>query len=245
MNKAQKQLNTESGRISSMFNGIAPHYDKLNHILSLNVDKYWRGVMVKFLKQEYNGGGTPRVLDLACGTGDSSIALCKKGMNVTGADIAQKMLDIAIAKNDKINSKYSPLPDYILASAEDLPFEDSKFDATTISFGIRNFNNRPLCLKEIYRVIKPGGVLAILEFAKPKNAVIRFIYNLYFNNILPFIGRVVSKDKEAYKYLSDSVEAFPKYNAFCTEIKEAGFKDVKYKKLTFGICVLYTGKKQE
>jgi demethylmenaquinone methyltransferase/2-methoxy-6-polyprenyl-1,4-benzoquinol methylase len=146
---------------------------------------------------------------------------------------------------DKINSKYSPLPDYILASAEDLPFEDSKFDATTISFGIRNFNNRPLCLKEIYRVIKPGGVLAILEFAKPKNAVIRFIYNLYFNNILPFIGRVVSKDKEAYKYLSDSVEAFPKYNAFCSEIKEAGFKDVKYKKLTFGICVLYTGKKQE
>lgn len=226
-----------------MFNGIAPHYDKLNHILSLNIDKYWRKVMVKFIKQEYKAGGMPKVLDLACGTGDSSIALCKQGMNVTGADIAQKMLDIAILKNDKINKRYSPLPDYILASAEDLPFENEKFDATTISFGIRNFNNRDKCLQEILRVIKPGGVLAILEFAKPQNSIIRFFYNLYFNNLLPFIGKIVSKDKAAYKYLSDSVEAFPKFDSFCKEVEQAGFKEVKYKKLTFGICVLYTGKK--
>lgn len=247
-----------------MFNGIAGNYDFLNHLLSFNIDKYWRSRMVNFLL-ELPGNQTHsyKVLDIACGTGDSSIALYKKGMTVTGIDIAQKMMDIAIAKNKKLEQgqkqgkcnmaereqsekeKVSgvPLPEYKLASAEEIPFPDNSFDAVTISFGIRNFNHRPQCLEEIYRVIKPGGAIAVLEFAKPKNSIIRFVYNTYFNNILPFIGDMVSKDKGAYKYLAESVEQFPKYEAFCNEITNAGFKETDYHKYTFGVAVLYTAKK--
>ena len=249
-----RRLNKDTGTISTMFNGIAHSYDMLNHIFSLNIDKYWRRQMVKFLRASTRER-QPKVLDIACGTGDSSIALYKAGMNVSGMDIAQKMLDIAVEKNAPLKRKAAkydsrhpeaplpPLPDYIFASAEKLPFETGKFDAVTISFGIRNFNRRSSCLAEIYRVIKPGGVLAILEFAKPQNPVIRFFYNLYFNNVLPFVGKLVSKDKDAYKYLSTSVEAFPKFDAFAQELRDAGFREVNFRKMTFGICVLYTGVK--
>lgn len=247
-----------------MFNGIAGNYDFLNHLLSFNIDKYWRSRMVNFLLR-LPGYHTHnyKVLDIACGTGDSTIALYRKGMAVTGIDIAQKMMDIAIAKNKKLEKEQKhgkcrrgeneqqkkenisgvPVPEYRLASAEAIPFPDHSFDAVTISFGIRNFNRRPQCLGEIYRVIKPGGAIAVLEFAKPKNSIIRFIYNTYFNNILPLIGDMISKDKGAYKYLAESVEQFPKYEAFCSEITNAGFKETDYHKYTFGIAVLYTGKK--
>lgn len=250
MAESGEMLNKESSRISGMFNGIAPSYDLLNHLLSLNIDKYWRRGMVHFLEDTFiQAGGKnhpePRVLDIACGTGDSAIALYKRGMAVTGADIAEKMLEVAVAKNEKLKKKglSAPLPEYILASAEALPFPDNSFDAVTISFGIRNFNRREKCLEEIYRVIKPEGVLAILEFAKPKNRMIRFTYNLYFNNILPFIGNIISKDKGAYKYLAESVEQFPRYDAFCKELEAGGFTNVTYKKYTSGIAVLYTGQK--
>lgn len=261
MTVQNKGLNKEREIISGMFNRIAPDYDFLNHLLSLNIDKYWRKKMTKFLVRyaAQNSKAQLEVLDIACGTGDSSIALYKKGFMVTGADISQNMLDIAIAKSEKLEqrgkgnknskssnlsgSKETPLPEYHLASAEELPFADNSFDAVTISFGIRNFNNRDNCLAEIYRVIKPGGVVTILEFAKPRNPIIRFGYNLYFNNILPTIGGLISKDKDAYKYLADSVEHFPKYDMFAKEITNVKFKEVKYNIYTFGISVLYTGKK--
>ena len=250
MAESREMLNKESSRISGMFNGIAPSYDLLNHLLSLNIDKYWRRGMVHFLKgtfaqTESINRPAPRVLDIACGSGDSAIALYKQGMVVTGADIAEKMLEVAVKKNEKLKKKglAVPVPAYILASAEALPFPDNSFDAVTISFGIRNFNRREKCLKEIYRVIKSEGVLAILEFAKPRNPLIRFIYNLYFNNMLPFVGNIISKDKGAYKYLAESVEQFPRYDAFCKEIETGGFTNVTYKKYTSGIALLYTGKK--
>ncbi len=249
-----KDLNKEREIISGMFNRIAPDYDFLNHLLSLNIDKYWRKKMTKFLVNyaTENNKTQLEVLDIACGTGDSSIALYKSGFKVTGADISKNMLDIAIAKNEKLGqgsskklsgSKKITLPEYHLASAEELPFADNSFDAVTISFGIRNFNNRDKCLAEIYRVIKPNGVLTILEFAKPRNPIIKFGYNLYFNNILPAIGGIISKDKGAYKYLAESVEHFPKYEMFTKGFIQAEFKETKYNIYSFGIAVLYTGKK--
>lgn len=244
-----KALDKRDSTISSMFNGIATKYDLLNHILSLNIDKLWRKELVNFLTQySLNTDKTYYVADIACGTGDLSIALFKKGIKVCGIDISSQMLEVAkiktkklLNKRGKLNSNVASIaPEYIIGNAECLNFKDREFDAITIAFGIRNFNKRDICLKEIYRVIKPGGHLAILEFAAPKNKLIKYFYNLYFKNILPFIGRLISKDKSAYKYLVESVENFPKYEDFCKEIKAANFKDIKYKKLSFGIATLYT-----
>ena len=235
---SKKLLKKDRETISGMFNNIAHGYDFLNHLLSFNIDKKWRKKMTKYLLKysAQNDNLKLNVLDIACGTGDSSIALLKSGMNVTGIDIAKKMLDIAREKNKDIT--------FILGSADAIPFPDNNFDAITISFGIRNFDNRDKCLKEIYRVLKPNGVLCILEFAKPKNAFLKFGYNLYFNNILPFIGGIVSKDKKAYKYLAESVDQFPKYEHFTNELANNNFKEANYKKLTSGIAVLYTAKKE-
>ncbi len=248
MTDSKRELNKDSEKISGMFNGIAPRYDLLNHLLSFNIDRYWRIRMVRYLKNACpaaDNGRPVKILDIACGTGDSSIALYKQGFAVTGVDIAEKMLEAAINKNKKLKkSSPTPLPEYIPANAEVLPFPDNSFDGVSISFGIRNFNKRQQCMNEIYRVIKPGGILAILEFAKPENVIIRFVYNLYFNNILPFVGDIISKDKGAYKYLAESVEQFPKYEDFCGEISGSGFICAGYKKYTFGIAVLYTGKKR-
>lgn len=238
MSQKTETLKKDRETIKGMFNNIANGYDFLNHLLSFNIDKKWRKRMTKFLSNYaiQNNISRLNVLDIACGTGDSSIELDKNGMHVTGIDIADKMLEKAKEKRPDI--------DFILGSAEKLPFEDNSFDAVTISFGIRNFDNRDKCIKEIYRVIKKGGVICILEFAKPQNMFIRAGYNLYFNNILPFIGGIVSKDKNAYKYLAESVNQFPKYKLFLEELSEGGFKNTRYTKYTFGIAVLYVAKKE-
>ncbi len=246
----QNVLKKDTETISKMFNGIAGEYDMLNHLLSFNIDKIWRKGMSSHLLKQANLTNERKfsVLDIACGTGDSAISLFKCGFEVTGIDISKNMLEIAVKKNSKLierknEKKTVSVPNYILAGAESIPFPDNSFEAVTISFGIRNFNNRDKCLEEIYRVIKPGGSLAVLEFAKPKNRVIRWGYNLYFNNILPWIGGIVSKNRAAYKYLANSVEQFPMFEEFANEISRAGFKDCRYKKYSLGIAVLYTGKK--
>lgn len=279
-----EKLDKKSGTISAMFNKIAPKYDFLNHVLSFNMDKYWRKKLAGFLFRNK----VSKVLDIACGTGDSTIGIYNKGIEVTGADIAEKMVEVALEKNKKLKRRFRveyppagngssagkavqeteaaperktvkghtddteenrkrrevPLPEYVIASAESLPFPDGAFDAVTISFGIRNFDKREHCLKEIYRVVKPGGCVAVLEFAKPRNRIVRGVYNLYFNNVLPIVGRMVSKDKDAYKYLAASVEQFPRFEAFCKEIESAGFRETGYRKYTAGIAVLYTGIKK-
>lgn len=159
-----------------MFNSIAGKYDLLNHLLSLGIDKGWRRKLVRGLKSS----PAKVILDLACGTGDLTIALYKNGFTVTGADLSVNMLQIARQKSEKLEKMEQPIPDYIECSAENLPFEDSSFDAVTISFGIRNFQNRDIALQEIFRVLKPDGRLAILEFATPKNWVWRTLFNTYF-----------------------------------------------------------------
>ncbi|MCK9629216.1 MAG: bifunctional demethylmenaquinone methyltransferase/2-methoxy-6-polyprenyl-1,4-benzoquinol methylase UbiE [Bacteroidales bacterium] len=235
----EKGLSKEHSTISAMFNSIAGKYDLLNHLLSLGIDKGWRRKLVKSLKRS----SSKVVLDLACGTGDLTIALYKEGFTVTGADLSINMLEIARHKSEKIAKEGHPLPSYIECSAESLPFEDSSFDAVTISFGIRNFQNRDTALQEILRVLKSNGRLAILEFATPRNFLWRVLYNTYFSVILPIIGRIISKDARAYRYLPESVKEFPQYETFCKEIEKQGFKNINFKPLTGGVAVLYFAEK--
>jgi demethylmenaquinone methyltransferase/2-methoxy-6-polyprenyl-1,4-benzoquinol methylase len=231
-------LNKDRAGISAMFNNIAASYDILNHLLSFGIDKYWRAVLVKKLVKRK----PKKVLDIACGTGDLTIAIYKRGVEVIGLDIADKMIAIAKRKSDKTYERFStgaPRPKYICGSADEIPFENSTFDAVTIGFGIRNFENRGESLLEIKRVLKSGGTLAILEFATPKNKLWRTLFNIYFLKILPFVGKIISKDNHAYNYLPKSVESFPQYKEFADELEHFGFDSVKYKSLTGGVAILY------
>lgn len=230
-NKLAKDKET----ISSMFDSIAPGYDFLNHTLSFQVDRLWRKRMIR----KVFDSGAKNVLDLACGTADVSIGLHKKGMSPIGMDFSEKMLEIAKKKAARKRCDIQ----FINASADDIPFPDNTFDAVTIAFGIRNFDNREKCIQEIFRVMRPKGMLAILEFTIPTNKIWKGIYTFYFKNLLPLVGSCVSKHKKAYEYLPASAFEFPQREEFCKELIEVGFKNVQYKSNTGGIACLYIGVK--
>lgn len=232
-------IRKERGTISAMFNSIAGSYDFLNHLLSMGIDKRWR----KRLIREVMKKNPATALDVASGTGDIAIALYNRNIKVTGIDIAQKMLDRAVEKCSKLSEEKTPRPEFVLASADEIPYPESSFNLVTIGFGIRNFENRPQSLSEIFRVLTPGGELAILEFASPKNKIWRSLYTFYFHNILPIIGKIISRDMGAYTYLPESVSEFPQYEVFCSEMERAGFKAVRFRPLTGGVAVLYTAEK--
>lgn len=224
--------------VREMFDGIAADYDRLNHIMSLDVDKSWRR---KALKQII-GPEVRDILDLACGTGDFSVAIARKmpvGAHVTGVDLSEGMLAVMKEKvtaeglQEKISIRQG--------DGEELPFADGSFDRVTIAFGIRNFENREKGLREMLRVLRPGGRAVILELSVPQNAFFRWCYNLYFLHILPLIGGKVSGDKAAYRYLPASVLHFPGPREFMETLRECGFSEVEHKAMTFGICRLYSG----
>lgn len=223
-----------------MFDSIAGDYDSLNHILSLDVDKIWRK---KALKQIVDAPAPVQVLDLACGTGDFSIAIAKAltGGHVTGVDLSEGMLAVMREKVDK--AELNGMISIEEGDGENLRFPDNTFDRVTIAFGIRNFEDRPKGLREMLRVLKPGGRLVILELSRPENKIIRWFYDLYFLHILPKIGGKVSGDKAAYAYLPASVAAFPGKKEFTATMREAGFRIVTHKAFTLGICRMYTGEK--
>ena len=223
-----------------MFDSIAGNYDALNHILSLDIDKIWRR---KALKQIVDAPAPVQVLDLACGTGDFSIAIAKalNSGHVTGVDLSEGMLAVMREKVDKVG--LSETISIEEGDGENLRFPDNTFDRVTIAFGIRNFEDRPKGLKEMLRVLKPGGRLVILELSRPENKVIRWFYDLYFLHILPKIGGKVSGDKAAYAYLPASVAAFPGKKEFMATMREAGFRTVTHKAFTLGVCRMYTGEK--
>ncbi|MFA6676212.1 MAG: bifunctional demethylmenaquinone methyltransferase/2-methoxy-6-polyprenyl-1,4-benzoquinol methylase UbiE [Bacteroidales bacterium] len=257
--------------ISKMFDTIAPRYDLLNHIMSFNIDKIWRRKLIKYLNKKYSSSietantdksdtdrkasialnkknnSKPLMLDLACGTGDVAFALAREGYQVRGVDISTKMLEVAKSKLDKINRTKRPIASGMVSfeegSAEDIPYPDNYFDAVTIAFGIRNFNNRDTCIKEIRRVLKPGGSFAIIEFATPRNKLWNKLYTFYFKNILPRIGKAISGDNYAYTYLPESALSFPQEKYFCEEFEINNYKSIEYKSLTGGIAYLYTGEK--
>ncbi len=226
--------------VREMFDSIAPTYDRLNHILSLDVDRLWRRHAIKAVVD----GTAQQILDVACGTGDSTIAIARSaapGSRITGADISEGMMALVRSKAEKAG-----VADRIslqVADGEDLPFGEGSFDRVTCAFGIRNFEHKELGLKEFYRVLKPCGRVVILELSLPGNKWLRKLYDLYFCHLLPKIGGLVSGEKEAYRYLPASVHGFPPEGEFRRMMEAAGFRDVTGKALTFGLCRMFTGEK--
>ncbi len=234
---------TNSNDIASMFNNIAPRYDKLNHILSLNVDKSWRRKAVRHLKKTVCDIDNPKILDMACGTADSSVQIAKNIVNaeVYGVDISDGMLAIGkdkverLALDNRINFRN--------LYAENIDFQNDTFDAAMVAFGVRNFSDRKKGLMEILRVLKPNGTLLVLELSEPQNLMLRWLYNLYFKNIMPFIGKIISGNATAYRYLQQTVENFPMPKEFMAILNDCGYKELKHKALTFGLCRIYQAKK--
>ncbi len=229
-------------QIRGMFDSIAPDYDRLNHILSLGADRSWR-------KRSVNAVACPdrprRFLDLACGTGDYSLALARAmhpDSRITGVDISQGMLEIMKRKvmennlEDKITA--------INADALKLPFPDSSFDCVTIAFGIRNFQDRGAALREILRVLDKGGKLMVLELSMPSNPILRWFYSLGFKIVAPLVGGRFSGNKAAYKYLPASVSAFPGKEEWTAFMRDCGYTSVTHRAFSLGICRMYIGIKE-
>jgi demethylmenaquinone methyltransferase/2-methoxy-6-polyprenyl-1,4-benzoquinol methylase len=222
-----------------MFNRIAPYYDFLNHLLSLGIDRYWRKKAISMLGH----GKYPKILDMATGTADVALTLKKfyPDSNITGLDISVEMLAIG---REKINRKgLTPSITLLEGDSENIPFPDHYFDAITVAFGVRNFENLDKGISEMQRVLKKEGKLIVLEFSQPTIFLFKFIFNFYFKYILPFIGRLTSKDPRAYQYLYESVQAFPSGNKFLDVLGKNGFKPVQCTPLTVGICSVYLAEK--
>lgn len=228
----------KKGQVEEMFDNISPRYDLLNHLLSVNIDKLWRKRTIKKLKA-FN---PHRILDVATGTGDFAIAATKLGnVEVVGIDISEGMLNVAREKISKAQLDHQLSVQK--ADSENLPFEDDLFDASIVGFGVRNFENLEKGLSEIYRVLKPGSVFFVLEFSKPAKTPFKQVYNFYFKRVLPFVGRLVSKDKRAYTYLPESVNEFPDGEQFLAILANVGFTGNKWYSQTFGIASIYEAHK--
>ena len=229
--------NSKKSQVEDMFDNIAPKYDLLNHVLSMKIDVLWRNKLVNMLKKDQ-----PKlVLDVATGTGDLAIAV-HKGTNakVVGLDLSQQMLNVGIDKIKKLNLDQDISMQK--GDAEQLPFEDNKFDGVTVAFGVRNFENLEKGLSELRRVVKENKSIYILEFSKVEG-FLGPLYMFYFKNILPAIGRLVSKDNRAYTYLPDSVNTFPFREKMKTILLNTGFRKVEYIKLSLGIATIYKATK--
>lgn len=227
-------------QVEEMFDVISPKYDLLNHLLSLNIDKLWRKRAINRLKTFL----PKNIIDIATGTADFAIEASKiAGSKITGVDISEGMLNIG---RKKISKKgLDKTINLVKADSESLPFKHETFDAATVGFGVRNFENLELGLSEILRILKPGGVFIILEFSKPVKKPFKQLYNFYFKRVLPLIGKRISKDERAYMYLPESVSEFPDGESFIKILKKVGFKNNVYFQQTFGIATIYQSQKPE
>jgi len=230
--------------ICGMFNRIAPRYDLLNHLLSFGQDFFWRRKVAKYLNSSRNG--KLEILDLATGTGDLLISLFRENPKITkavGLDISENMLAIC---REKINShKLTEHISLIQADVAAIPFPENSFDVVTIAFGIRNTADTFETLKEMHRILRPGGISLILEFSLPASRILRKCYLFYLRHFVPLLGRVVSGDNHAYRYLGKTVENFYSADDFCILMKEAGFLNVQANQLTAGVVCIYRGYKAE
>jgi demethylmenaquinone methyltransferase/2-methoxy-6-polyprenyl-1,4-benzoquinol methylase len=238
--KPYNQEQTKKEQVEQMFDNIAPTYDKLNHILSLNIDRIWRRRVMRIVRRSQ----PKSIMDVATGTGDLAIAMAKRveGAHILGVDLSEEMLQVARAKIKRL-----ALEERIEVSkgdAENLSFVASdSIDAATVAFGVRNFENLEGGLSEIYRTLKHGGKFVVLEFSIPRNRFIRWVYAQYSHTLLPRIGAMLSKDRKAYDYLPDSVEEFPAPERFAEILRGVGFKDIKLRSQSFGIAYIYEATK--
>jgi demethylmenaquinone methyltransferase/2-methoxy-6-polyprenyl-1,4-benzoquinol methylase len=225
-------------QVADMFNNIAGKYDFLNHFLSMGIDRGWRKKAIASIKTV----SPKNILDVATGTGDLAIAASRLHPDkIIGVDIAGQMLEVGRGKI--LSQGLSGMIILQLADSEALPFADNSFDAITCAYGVRNFEHLEAGLKEMCRVMRPGGRLAILEFSNPKQFPVKQIFRFYFRYILPALGKMVSKHSRAYTYLPESVRAFPEGAVFCDTLSRCGFKEAGAHPLTFGITTLYTATK--
>jgi demethylmenaquinone methyltransferase/2-methoxy-6-polyprenyl-1,4-benzoquinol methylase len=229
---------TKKEQVEEMFDNIAHRYDFLNHLLSLGIDITWRKKAVKYI-----GTIQPKkILDVASGTGDFAFeALKLNPEKITGFDLSEGMMNYGRAKAAKLN--VATIVTFVKGEAEQMPFADNSFDAITVGFGVRNFEHLEAGLREMHRVTRPGGKVAILEASQPQNTIIRALYSLYFGNVVPMIGRMFSKDARAYSYLPESVKAFPEGFEFIKILENIGFRNIKWQPLTFGACAFYSMEK--
>ena len=237
--KPYSETGSKKQQVTDMFDNIAPKYDLLNRVLTLGIDTIWRKKAINMLDK----GVHNKILDVATGTADVAVELNKQlePSEIIGLDISPIMIQHG---NIKVNKK--GLKDVIkleVGDSENMRFEDNYFDAVTVSFGVRNFGNLERGLSEMYRVTRDDGKVVILEFSKPKIFPFKQLYNFYFKNILPLIGKKGSKDDNAYEYLYKSVQAFPDYEKFGAILEKVGFRSVQWKPLSLGICTIYTGEK--
>jgi demethylmenaquinone methyltransferase/2-methoxy-6-polyprenyl-1,4-benzoquinol methylase len=231
--------NNKKQQVAEMFNTIAFRYDFLNRFLSAGIDVSWRRKAIKEIQALHPN----MVLDVATGTADVALMTYKllKPTKIVGIDISEGMLSLGKQKIAKLGLQNHI--ELLTGDSETINFPDNTFDAITVAFGVRNFENLEKGLSEMYRVLKPGGKLVVLEFSKPKQSAFKQFYNLYMNVVAPGFGKMIAKNKEAYAYLNDSVQAFPEREAFTAILQTVAFKETYFKPLSLGICCIYCGSK--
>ena len=233
--KVDDSASNKTLRVENMFDRIAPKYDFFNRLFSLRIDLLWRKSLVKWMQSD----DPKQILDVDTGTGELAIALWKNfRVKITAVDLSQEMLNLADKKIKELGVDITIQK----ANAENLPFESNKFDAVSVGFGVRNFENLEKGLSELRRVIKENGNVYILEFSKMEG-VLSPLYNFYFRKVLPFLAKMISGEKEAYAYLPDSVQNFPCGERMKNILLDLGFSKVEYKKLSLGIVTIYKAKK--
>ena len=233
-----KEDQSKKAEVTEMFNNISGKYDFLNHFLSMGIDKIWRRKSIAYLKNIR----PEKVLDIATGTADFALAaLALKPKEIVGLDISEGMLKVGQKKIEK--KGVTEIIRLVVGDSENLPFEDNYFDALTVGFGVRNFENLEKGLSEMLRVVRPEGKLIILEFSKPKSFPIKQVFGFYSKRIIPFLGKNISKDEKAYAYLPESVAAFPEGKDFTSILVKLGYKNVEAQTVSGGIATIYMGTK--
>ena len=239
--KVKPYKNSNLGKkeqVTQMFDTISKEYDGLNRVISFGTDIKWRKKVVQIITKT----NPVKVLDIATGTGDLAISLVKTNASkIVGLDISEGMLNVGKEKVTKLN--LNETIEMVLGDSENIPFKNNEFDAITVAFGVRNFENLEKGLSEIYRVLKPGGTFVVLETSVPSKFPFKQGYKIYTNFIMPAIGKIFSKDKVAYQYLSDSAASFPYGEAFNNILQKIGFNTIENKPQTFGVASIYVAKK--